>query len=67
MQAFGIFGPDISQYPNVAKTQVFKRPPVAQDLEPEYIAVSADGKKAWVSLQENNAIGVLDLDKKSIC
>ncbi|YAF93873.1 MAG: choice-of-anchor I family protein [Nodularia sp. CChRGM 3473] len=34
---------------------------VAQDLEPEYITVSEDSTKAWVALQENNAIGVLDL------
>lgn len=31
------------------------------DLEPEYIAVSADGSKAYVALQEANAIGVLDI------
>ena len=34
---------------------------VAQDLEPEYIAVSDDGDTAWVSLQENNAVATLDL------
>lgn len=34
---------------------------VAQDLEPEYIAVSDDSKHAWVTLQENNAIGLLDV------
>ncbi len=34
---------------------------VAQDIEPEAIAISADGKTAWISLQENNAIAVLDL------
>ncbi|MBE9212794.1 choice-of-anchor I family protein [Plectonema cf. radiosum LEGE 06105] len=34
---------------------------VAQDLEPEYIAVSPDGTKAFVTLQENNAIAVLDI------
>lgn len=33
----------------------------AQHIEPEYIAVSADSKQAYVALQENNAIGVLDL------
>lgn len=36
---------------------------VAQDLEPEYIAVSDDGKRAWVTLQENNALAVVDLDR----
>lgn len=32
---------------------------VAQDLEPEYIAVSRDSKTAWVTLQENNAIAIV--------
>lgn len=27
----------------------------AQDLEPEFIAISDDSKTAWVTLQENNA------------
>jgi len=35
---------------------------VAQDLEPEYITVARDSKTAWVSLQENNAIAVLDIE-----
>jgi DNA-binding beta-propeller fold protein YncE len=35
---------------------------VAQDLEPEYVAVSADGRTAWVSLQEANALAIVDLD-----
>ncbi|MBK1645489.1 alkaline phosphatase [Thiocapsa imhoffii] len=34
---------------------------VAQDLEPEYITVSQDSRTAWVALQENNAIAVLDI------
>lgn len=33
----------------------------AQDIEPEYIAVSADGKTAYVTLQENNAIAIVDI------
>ncbi|MGL4648178.1 MAG: esterase-like activity of phytase family protein, partial [Caldilineaceae bacterium] len=34
---------------------------VAQDLEPEYVAVSADSATAWVTLQENNAVAAIDL------
>lgn len=33
----------------------------AQDIEPEYITVSHNSKTAWVTLQENNAIGILDI------
>jgi hypothetical protein len=33
----------------------------AQDIEPEYITVSHDSQTAWVTLQENNAIGILDI------
>lgn len=32
------------------------------DFEPEYIAVDDDGKKAYVTLQEANAVAVLDLE-----
>jgi hypothetical protein len=35
---------------------------VAQDLEPEFVAVSPDGEQAWVTLQENNALAVVDLE-----
>ncbi|MGB1233902.1 MAG: choice-of-anchor I family protein, partial [Poseidonia sp.] len=34
---------------------------LSQDLEPEYIAVSADGTHAMVVLQENNAFAKVDL------
>ena len=34
---------------------------LGQDIEPEAIAISADGRTAWISLQENNAFAVLDL------
>jgi hypothetical protein len=34
---------------------------VAQDFEPEYITVAKNSKTAWVALQENNAIAVLDI------
>ena len=34
---------------------------VAQDLEPEHIALGPLGLRAWVTLQENNAIALVDL------
>lgn len=34
---------------------------VAQDLEPEYIAISDDNSKAFITCQENNAILEIDL------
>ncbi|WP_160061142.1 choice-of-anchor I family protein [Psychromonas sp. L1A2] len=39
---------------------------VAKDIEPEYIAINQDSSKAYVALQENNAIAVVDLANKKI-
>lgn len=39
---------------------------VAQDLEPEYIAVSADSRTAYVTLQENNAIAIVDIASRRV-
>lgn len=39
---------------------------LAKDLEPEYAAISADSTKAWITLQENNALALVDLEKKTI-
>jgi DNA-binding beta-propeller fold protein YncE len=39
---------------------------ISQDFEPEYIAISADSQKAWVTLQENNAIAEINLATTSI-
>lgn len=35
----------------------------AQDLEPEYITVDPRGGRAYVTLQENNAVAVIDIDR----
>lgn len=36
------------------------------DIEPEYATIGGDGKTAWITLQENNAIAVLDIDDARI-
>lgn len=39
---------------------------VAQDLEPEYIAVAPNGTKAFVTLQEANAVAVVDIASATV-
>lgn len=36
------------------------------DIEPEYITISEDGKTAFVTLQENNAIAAVDIAKGEV-
>ena len=50
-QGIRIFGPNAS---------------ASQDFEPEYVTISDDSKTAWVSLQENNAIAEIDIDKARV-
>ncbi|MCG8328189.1 MAG: choice-of-anchor I family protein [Chitinophagales bacterium] len=39
---------------------------VAQDLEPESIAISDDGTFAYVTCQENNAVAVIDINQEAV-
>ncbi|MFO1047380.1 MAG: choice-of-anchor I family protein [Geminicoccaceae bacterium] len=39
-----------------------RRNSAAKDLEPEFVAVSNDSRWAYASLQENNAVAVVDVD-----
>ena len=38
----------------------------SQDFEPEYCAISKNGKRGYVTLQENNAIAIVDLQCNQI-
>ena len=39
---------------------------LAQDVEPEYVTINAAGTTAYVTLQENNAIAVVDIAAASV-
>lgn len=44
----------------------YNNPTVAQDFEPEYVAVNTTSDTAYVSLQENNAYAVIDVVNKTL-
>ncbi len=46
--------------------RIFPGRTVAQDLEPEFISVSPDGTTAFVTLQENNAVAVVDIESSAV-
>lgn len=39
---------------------------VSMDLEPEYVAISDDSQTAYVSLQENNGIAIVDIENATV-
>jgi hypothetical protein len=39
---------------------------VAEDIEPEYIAISEDNSTAWVTCQENNALAVVNINTATV-
>jgi YVTN family beta-propeller protein len=46
--------------------RIFPGKTAAQDIEPEYIAVAADGQTAYVTLQENNSVAVIDISTATV-
>lgn len=63
------FGSFANQYPTL-KANGFRifgpGASFAQDIEPEYVAIDASSSFAWVSLQENNGMARVDLNRKAI-
>lgn len=63
---FSSFNAQIAQLRNAGVRIFGPNASVAQDLEPEYITVSADSKTAYVTLQENNSIAIVDIASKTV-
>ncbi len=66
-QGFRVFGetrvPDVNDPDKDASRTPSK---LDADVEPEYITASTDSKTAYVALQENNGIAVIDIATKTI-
>lgn len=63
---FGAFAGSFSQLATGGFRIFGLKATFAQDIEPEYVAISGDSKKAFVTLQENNGIAEIDLASGTI-
>lgn len=63
---FNAFDSQIASLTATGLRKVRTNNTLSQDLEPEYITISPDSQKAWVTLQENNAIAEINLATKTI-
>lgn len=63
---FNAFDPQVAALTATGLRKVRTNNTLSQDLEPEYITISSDSQKAWVTLQENNAVAEVNLATKTI-
>ncbi|NPA08953.1 MAG: T9SS type A sorting domain-containing protein [Chlorobi bacterium] len=63
---FNAFDSQVSALTATGVRKVRTNNTLSQDLEPEYITISSDSQKAWVTLQENNAVAEVNLATKTI-
>lgn len=63
--SFANGSPDL-EIDDLVRTEITPGASLIEDLEPEYIAVSADSSTAWISLQESNAIAIMNLETNTI-
>ncbi|MEL6614566.1 MAG: choice-of-anchor I family protein [Bacteroidota bacterium] len=60
--AFNAGGPRHSEITSQPSIRIYgPGASVAQDLEPEFVTLSPDGATAFVTIQENNAVAVVDI------
>ena len=64
-KSFNIGGVRAEDYPPEIRT-IFPGVKRAQELEPEYIAVSPDSRTAYVVLQEHNALAIVDIPRAEV-
>ena len=62
---FNVGGSRADEFPNGIR-QIFPGATRSEDLEPEFIAVSDDGATAYVTLQEHNALAIVDVATASV-
>jgi hypothetical protein len=63
---FGAFDRRMVELKAAGVRVLSKGSPISQDLSVTTLAVAPDSRSAWINLQENNAVAVLDLDTAEI-
>ncbi|MFM2074422.1 MAG: hypothetical protein RJB34_727 [Pseudomonadota bacterium] len=58
--AFDDAGARVSERPSGVRIGIVGND-FSRDAEPEYVSITADGSQAYVTLQENNAVAIVDL------